>query len=941
MWLSAGLLLFSLCLLGAMGGLMFSVIEMTKEAKIGGSGVMTVKGSNAPVQTASSDMTVTNGVLSTRPGTDQTGRRWINGRRAGCQDDGSCALTTQSTQVSTARPLSSLIEDPYFEELKTLKIVQGNSWVQFSVLAVARYAEAGSRHGSVVVLFTHIGELTLDGEAMFFHESIAGAFSRAGLKVDANGRRLLGIVEIIGLFNLLESAFADSGLKDDEMPRMPGNQFMLEMTKLTYCDDATNEQRRNAGLPHGAGGCMIPLDVTSTEWREVDWVSEYHSRKALISTESLISAMIDGVAYGKSVQSSDQYPGQNIVEIMNATHRLVYQSHNDVAFHCQLEESDALADLQKGDDSMRRSIGGGARRLNDKDDKGTTVTFEGFVTIDDIYCRKFIITQDMAITVGNGAALPGQEQPKTQMEITLYEDYSKRQVYRIEMYGSAWVINDLKSLHSPEENPTSDEMFDMETILAQCAREDIVSPEKITIGLLTDRVMPDDFVGQTYEVAAAFFNSTWNMTNTTSRRSETIDLQGTGFPGLSDDAYDSQGNLIDPEVFVAQFAQNFDSQVAQMKAMGKLKPGKFTGKRRSDDACWSFLPLIPDVLIELFMLKFGAKFDITICTSGQMELIISTMSDDDKDSLKDKQGGRRMSPSNTMMSANMTAGDSARSLLAVDQYGNELETKEVGDGRRQNVCPEVSGVLTLGANLVTKDFSVEGCFHANFPLLECYAVAMMPAIEPAIAGINMAADKFNVDISLPSLTLSICAYLKKIGTESADCKAKRGSQMELGYNPGMSAAAVVGMSASIAIPDIKRVCTRQCLKYKACCKKWKWYWKKDCATVCVDVPYVKNFVLAAFEAGISADFPMEVMCASNRKAGSSLRLGTAVVAHASMYSDLVPVAKLKASIQLFPWKGGNKCSFDAGGYTFKQDKGKDSDKFSFAMVDLGFGSCFK
>jgi hypothetical protein len=38
-------------------------------------------------------------------------------------------------------------------------------------------------HGTVVVLYTHVGELTLDAEAIFFHETLEGAFSRAGLKV--------------------------------------------------------------------------------------------------------------------------------------------------------------------------------------------------------------------------------------------------------------------------------------------------------------------------------------------------------------------------------------------------------------------------------------------------------------------------------------------------------------------------------------------------------------------------------------------------------------------------------------------------------------------------------------------------------------------------------------------------------------------------------------
>jgi len=73
-----------------------------------------------------------------------------------------------------------VLADPYFRELKTLQITQAANWIQFSVLAVARYQQQSSRYGSVIVIYTHVGELTLDGEAINFHESLKGAFTRAG-----------------------------------------------------------------------------------------------------------------------------------------------------------------------------------------------------------------------------------------------------------------------------------------------------------------------------------------------------------------------------------------------------------------------------------------------------------------------------------------------------------------------------------------------------------------------------------------------------------------------------------------------------------------------------------------------------------------------------------------------------------------------------------------
>ena len=36
---------------------------------------------------------------------------------------------------------------------------------------------------------------------------------------------------VVGLFNLLESAFEGAGLEDDAMPRMPGDQFYLSVSE--------------------------------------------------------------------------------------------------------------------------------------------------------------------------------------------------------------------------------------------------------------------------------------------------------------------------------------------------------------------------------------------------------------------------------------------------------------------------------------------------------------------------------------------------------------------------------------------------------------------------------------------------------------------------------------------------------------------------------------
>jgi hypothetical protein len=97
----------------------------------------------------------------------------------------------------------------------------------------------------VVVIYTHLGEITLDGEAVSFHETLSGAFSRAGFAIDANGRRLLGVVEMLGLFKLIRSAANASGAGagpgplSTQLPIPPPVNYYAEVTEMDMCQ---NEQ---------------------------------------------------------------------------------------------------------------------------------------------------------------------------------------------------------------------------------------------------------------------------------------------------------------------------------------------------------------------------------------------------------------------------------------------------------------------------------------------------------------------------------------------------------------------------------------------------------------------------------------------------------------------------------------------------------------------------
>jgi hypothetical protein len=130
-------------------------------------------------QTANSDMMISNGVLSMR---DEANRR-----RQGCEKNDTCRADLLPPEpIKTSQNveyvgLSSQMDIENLSELKSIKIKQGDAFVMFQVLAVGRYADPSSRHGTVLVLYTFIGEITLDGTAVIFQESMEGTFTRAGM----------------------------------------------------------------------------------------------------------------------------------------------------------------------------------------------------------------------------------------------------------------------------------------------------------------------------------------------------------------------------------------------------------------------------------------------------------------------------------------------------------------------------------------------------------------------------------------------------------------------------------------------------------------------------------------------------------------------------------------------------------------------------------------
>jgi len=349
MRLTVLLVLLAVFLLASMGGMMWFVVSAAKESHIRSDGTMFVKGTEEPVKVGIYDMHVTGGILMNSCTAGDSGDKGADGTSS-CPTN----LAVQTAQAKSTQKLSSLVADENLQELQWMKIKGGeHAFVHFQVLAVARYREAKSMHGSVVVIYSHLGELNIDGEEVTFHESMKGVFERAGLAVTEDGRRLLGVTDIIGMFNLFNQGISSvqdgttnvneiADLADAPIPDTIPIHFKATALNFDYCDCGGD-----------AGQICMGEDN-----QVVDWTTMHNDRLSLQTRQEMWSVQHGEESYAKTIYTRDQWPDQEIVELQNATHTLTFQVFQDKKFYCSLEEDDAEDALgtaiQEANGALRR-----------------------------------------------------------------------------------------------------------------------------------------------------------------------------------------------------------------------------------------------------------------------------------------------------------------------------------------------------------------------------------------------------------------------------------------------------------------------------------------------------------------------------------------------------------------------------------------------------------
>ena len=176
--------------LAAFSGLVFAVVEMTKESRVSESGVLMVKGSNETVKTS---------------------------------------------QVLNKSTMCSQLGDEVFRDMRYLEVTSPTgSTVSLNILGWARMPEDHSLHGTVVVIVTQVGTVTIDGSELAFEDSVAPFFSKAGFSVSSTGRRLQGLYKVAAFLNSIESIEDGCGHVSYNLPTIP-NSFYARGTGYARC----------------------------------------------------------------------------------------------------------------------------------------------------------------------------------------------------------------------------------------------------------------------------------------------------------------------------------------------------------------------------------------------------------------------------------------------------------------------------------------------------------------------------------------------------------------------------------------------------------------------------------------------------------------------------------------------------------------------------------
>ena len=284
-----------LVVLAAFSGLVFTVVELTKESHVT-EGTLTVKNSNETVRTSQA-----------------------------LQQDRLCSQAS----------------DAVFREMRYLDITSPTgASLSFLVQGWARMPKAHSMHGSIVAIVTQIGTVTIDGSTLKFEDDVAPIFSRAGFEVAASKRSLAGAYDIFAMFNnVVVVDECGHEMSESMEPGFPEGNFVAMTTVYTEMPNAADSMiARPQGLKtidgqtYSVSPTKIYNDAINGRTREeasFPALNDNHKRVTIESAATKFSFQVDSrsgiVAYcDDQTASKNPDEGHDMGEATSYETELVY-----------------------------------------------------------------------------------------------------------------------------------------------------------------------------------------------------------------------------------------------------------------------------------------------------------------------------------------------------------------------------------------------------------------------------------------------------------------------------------------------------------------------------------------------------------------------------------------------------------------------------------------
>ncbi len=336
--LALGFAVALLVVLGLNMGLTAAAIELSRQTQVNQSGKMTTT-DGMTVQVASAEMTIdANGALVSRLSSETSSPQKARNLQAGVHSQaGNLNIAIGVSKQYQRRELSSTMPDTFFKELEWFELESpSGSTVAMRVSSIVRVPRLSAACGSVLVLATSLGRVTLDDTTLSFDHDLGLLFTEAGFQVQSaegaaedvlnaitgitTGRRSLQRVTMVGFFNAIDDV--EWTCSTVQKPMMP-SVYSAQIDVLTPCSPDATER-------HDACRVLIGDDAV-----EAPGIVMQDGAKYIKSSRHVFVNSTDTIL----VENSPLHPSQSLITHTRGETTRSWQVSKAGGFaHCEIKQ---------------------------------------------------------------------------------------------------------------------------------------------------------------------------------------------------------------------------------------------------------------------------------------------------------------------------------------------------------------------------------------------------------------------------------------------------------------------------------------------------------------------------------------------------------------------------------------------------------------------------